>query len=95
MEAMACGCCVVASNVGGNPELVRNGENGFLFEPRDAAGLSEVLRTLVGNESLRQRLAAAGEQTVRQRFSIKSSVQRMSDIYTKLIDARQEACASV
>ena len=95
MEAMACGCCVVASNVGGNPELVRNGENGFLFEPRDAAGLSKVLRTLVENESLRRRLAAAGEQTVRERFSIRSSVERMSDIYSKLIDAGQARRASV
>jgi glycosyltransferase involved in cell wall biosynthesis len=95
MEAMACGCCVVASNVGGNPELVRNGENGLLFEPRDAAGLSKVLRTLVENESLRRRLAAAGEQTVRECFSIRSSVERMSDIYSKLIDAGQERRASV
>ncbi len=95
MEAMACGCCAVASNVGGNPELVRNGENGLLFEPRDAAGLSKVLRTLVENESLRRRLAAAGQQTMRERFSIRSSVQRMSDIYSKLIDAGQERRASL
>ena len=44
MEAMACGCCVAASRVGGNPELVAHGETGMLFEPRDAAGLAEVLR---------------------------------------------------
>jgi glycosyltransferase involved in cell wall biosynthesis len=89
MEAMACGCCAVASNVGGNPELVRDGENGLLFELRDAAGLSKALRTLVENQSLRRRLAAAGEQMMRERFSIRSSAERMADIYTKLIGARQ------
>lgn len=87
MEAMACGCCVVASNVGGNPELVSNGETGLLFEPRDAAGLSGVLRNLLENEPLRRRLAAAGERTVRERFSIRSSAERMSEIYKKLIEA--------
>jgi glycosyltransferase involved in cell wall biosynthesis len=89
MEAMGCSCCAVASNVGGNPELICNGENGLLFEPRDAAGLSNALRTLVENESLRRRLAVTGEQMVRDRFSIRSSAERMSEIYTKLIDARQ------
>ena len=88
MEAMGCSCCAVASNVGGNPELICNGENGLLFEPRDAAGLSNALRTLVENESLRRRLAVTGEQMVRDRFSIRSSAERMSEIYTKLIDAR-------
>ena len=86
MEAMACGCCAVASNVGGNPEQVRNGETGLLFEPRDATGLSDILRTLVQDESLRRGLAAAGQRMVRERFSIQSSVERMSEIYSKLID---------
>jgi glycosyltransferase involved in cell wall biosynthesis len=88
MEAMACGCCAVASNVGGNPEQIRNGETGRLFEPRDATGLSEILRTLVQDEPLRRRLAAAGQRTVRERFSIQSSVERMSEIYSKLINSR-------
>ena len=87
MEAMACGCCAVVSNVGGNPEQVRNGETGRLFEPRDATGLSDILRTLVQDEPLRRRLAAAGQRVVRERFSIQSSVERMSEIYQKLIDA--------
>ena len=58
MEAMACGCCVAASRVGGNPELVAQGETGMLFEPRDAAGLAEVLRLLISDSALRAKLAA-------------------------------------
>ena len=86
MEAMACGCCSVASNVGGNPELVRDGETGLLFEPRDTAGLSDVLRSLVASETLRRRLAAAGQRMVRERFSIRLSAQRMGEIFAKLIE---------
>ena len=89
MEAMACGCCAVASNVGGNPELVRDNETGLLFEPRDAAGLGDRLRTLIENESLRRQLAAAGERLIRERFSIRSSAERMGEIYTTLIEHPQ------
>ena len=60
MEAMACGCCAVASNVGGNPELVRNGETGLTFEAGDSAGLSAALRALIEDEALRKRFAKAG-----------------------------------
>ncbi len=86
MEAMACGCCAVASGIGGNPELVHNGETGFLFERGDAAGLSAVLRGLVLNESLRKRLAAGGERMVRERFSKQLSAERMGEIYAKFLE---------
>ena len=39
MEAMACGCCPIASNVGGNPELIEDGVRGLLFEPGNSVGL--------------------------------------------------------
>jgi glycosyltransferase involved in cell wall biosynthesis len=43
LEAMACGCMIIASDVAGNNELVKNGYNGFLFNPRDCAQLEEAL----------------------------------------------------
>jgi glycosyltransferase involved in cell wall biosynthesis len=86
MEAMACGCPVVASNVGGNPELVRDGETGLLFEPGDAAGLSTALQTLIENETLRKRMAATGAQFIREHFSIRAAAQRMGEIYAQLIE---------
>jgi len=85
MEAMACGCPVVASNVGGNPELVRNGETGLLFEPGDAANLASALQTLIENEALRKRLADNGAKFLRDSFSIRASAQRMGEIYAQLI----------
>jgi glycosyltransferase involved in cell wall biosynthesis len=85
MEAMACGCPVVASSVGGNPELVRNAETGLLFESGDAAGLAHALQTLIENDALRRRLAEAGSNFVRERFSIRASAQRMGEIYEQLV----------
>ena len=88
MEAMACGCCAIASNTGGNPELIRDGETGLLFKATDAASLAAALERVIVNESLRQRLGAAGTQWLRDNLSIRSSAQRMSEIYTELIGRR-------
>jgi glycosyltransferase involved in cell wall biosynthesis len=89
MEAMACGCCAVASNVGGNPELVRHQETGLLFDAGDAAGLASALRALIDDESLRQRLRTAGERMLHDRFSIRSSAQRMGEIFAQMIERRR------
>jgi glycosyltransferase involved in cell wall biosynthesis len=86
LEAMACGCCPVASRVGGNVELIRHGENGMLFEAGDAGQLSSVLDTLVELRVLREQLAAKARCTAQQ-FSIASSARRMEEIYTELIES--------
>jgi len=88
MEAMASGCTVVASNVGGNPELVKHGETGLLFEKADRAGLAECLRRLIEDDAQRQRLAGAASQLVRENFSLSRSVQRMEEIYDSFITER-------
>ena len=58
IEAMACGCCPVASDVGGNPELVASMETGLLFQPGDVADLVAKLELLAGDSALRRSLAA-------------------------------------
>ena len=85
MEAMACGCCVAASRVGGNPELVAHGETGMLFEPRDAAGLAEVLRLLVRDPVRRGELASNAARLIHSRFSLAAAARRMGEIYTALL----------
>jgi glycosyltransferase involved in cell wall biosynthesis len=89
MEAMACGCCAVASRVGGNPELVVPGETGALFEARDAAGLAEILTRLASDEQERKRLARAGCEFLHANFSLAASVARMSSIYDEILSGRR------
>lgn len=86
MEAMACGRAVVASRVGGNPELVTDGETGRLFESGSAGDLAGVLRNLAANANLRQRLGDAAARKIRQRFSIQASAHVMEDIYTMSLE---------
>jgi L-malate glycosyltransferase len=81
MEAMACGCTVAASAVGGNLELVKNRETGMLFDPGKVETLTAVLEELVRDGALRARLAGAGAEYVRSSLSMSASVGRMSEIY--------------
>lgn len=85
MEAMACGCCVIASDVGGNPELVRDRESGFLFPAGDAHRLAEILREAIANSTLRARMAESGERFLRSGFSAQASATRMGEMYLKLL----------
>jgi glycosyltransferase involved in cell wall biosynthesis/GR25 family glycosyltransferase involved in LPS biosynthesis len=63
VEAMAHGKAVVASRVGGIPEVIRHGENGLLVPPEDAAGFCEALRLLIEDPALRARLGAAAHES--------------------------------
>jgi glycosyltransferase involved in cell wall biosynthesis len=64
VEALAVGTPVIATAVGGVPEVVRDGENGLLVPPNDAPALAEAIRRLIGEAGLRERLARAAARSV-------------------------------
>lgn len=70
VEAMAMGLPVVASRVGGLREIVEDGATGLLVEPGDAAALAAAVRRLLDDPVLAARLARAGDDDVRERFSV-------------------------
>jgi glycosyltransferase involved in cell wall biosynthesis len=81
LEAMGCGCCPIASEVGGNPELVQDGVNGLLFPAGDAEALAARLRMVLEDLDLRTRLAATAEERARGEFSREGAAKRMGEIY--------------
>jgi len=81
LEAMACGCAPVATDVGGNPELVEEGANGLLVSPQDSNALAAALARLVNEPGLRQRLASASLARVRTEFSLGGMVQTYGRLY--------------
>jgi len=85
MEAMACGCVPVVSDVGGNPELVTDDENGLLFPARDAGALAECLRRLMADPGLRHRMAARCQTQMRQEFARAAMAGRMAELYEDLL----------
>jgi glycosyltransferase involved in cell wall biosynthesis len=86
MEAMACGCAVVASRVGGNVELVETGRTGLLFASGDAAQLRDALELLIRTPALRAKLGAAACCRMREAFSLAESTRRMSAIYAGVLN---------
>jgi glycosyltransferase involved in cell wall biosynthesis len=85
MEAMACGVAPVASNVGGNPELVSDGETGLLFRPGNADDLAAALNRLVTSETFHHDLAARALAFIRSNLTICRAAERMSEVYRELL----------
>jgi glycosyltransferase involved in cell wall biosynthesis len=81
LEAMARRVPVVASDVGGIPEVVTDGVDGRLVPPGDAATLAEAVVQLLRDPDLRRRLGEAGRRTVTDRFSIDAQVRRIQNVY--------------
>jgi glycosyltransferase involved in cell wall biosynthesis len=90
MEAMACQCCVIASRVGGNPELVDDGENGLLFEAGNVNQLSDQIAMLLDDPARRQKMGAAASAKMAENFTYATAAATMQHIYESvLIDARR------
>jgi glycosyltransferase involved in cell wall biosynthesis len=81
LEAMAAGVAVVASHAGGVPEIVEHESNGLLVEAGNEEALAAAIARLLNDENLRDRLAAAGRETVRERFGVGLWLERLSGTY--------------
>jgi glycosyltransferase involved in cell wall biosynthesis len=80
LEALASGVPVVAAAIGGNPEIVREGETGLLFPPGDAAALAARLSDLERDPGRARALGAKGRDTVEREFDLADQVRRMLEI---------------
>jgi glycosyltransferase involved in cell wall biosynthesis len=70
IESMALGVPVVASDVGGIPEIIEDGVSGVLVPPGDDRALADAIRRLLDDDELRGRISAAGLRSVRERFDV-------------------------
>lgn len=85
LEAMACGKPVIATNVGGIPLLVRNGENGFLVEPKDVGALESSIRILLEDANLRRKMGISGRKLVEKNFTSDKMVSDTLKVYESLL----------
>lgn len=84
LEGLAAGLPVVASDAGGLPEVVRNGETGLLVRPGDHAALAGALASLHADPQRASRLGRAGAEDVRSRFSSERMLAELQDLYARL-----------
>lgn len=83
MEALACGVPVVATAVGGVPDMVQDGDNGLLVRPHDVQGLAAALVRALTDDELRARLAA-GAVASRLEHDVSRAARRLEDAYVRL-----------
>jgi glycosyltransferase involved in cell wall biosynthesis len=84
LEAAAAGCCVVAADHGGLPEIIADGVTGRLVPPGDPAALARALADLRADPGTRGRLGAAAAADVRARFSAARMMAQVQELYDRL-----------
>jgi len=88
VEAAACGVPVVASNVHGIPDVVVDGQTGVLVPPGDAKALAGAIERLAGDQSLRERMGAAGRAFVAREYDWQRNARQMESLYDAMVAGR-------
>jgi glycosyltransferase involved in cell wall biosynthesis len=88
IEALAAGTPVVATRVGGVPDVVRDGEDGFLVEAGAIGELAERLERLAADPELRERMGAAGRERVQPRYAVERLIDDVDRLYRSLLETK-------
>jgi glycosyltransferase involved in cell wall biosynthesis len=88
IESLAGGRPVVATAVGGVPDVVRDGVDGFLVEPGDVDAMADRLARLAADADLRRRMGEAGAESVRARYAVERLLDDMDQLYRRLLAAK-------
>ncbi len=85
LEAMAMGKPIIATTVGGIPEIVEDQTTGILVPPKDSSAIAQKIIYLLENPSVREKLGQAGRARVLERFSVQRMASQLQDIYGELM----------
>ncbi|MBI4747624.1 MAG: N-acetyl-alpha-D-glucosaminyl L-malate synthase BshA [Acidobacteria bacterium] len=91
LEAMACEVPVVASHVGGLPEVVIDGETGYLADVGDIEAMAKYVQKILTSESLGKKMGALGRQVAIERYSAASIIPHYEAYYQKVLDRANSA----
>ena len=81
LEAMAAKIPVIATSVGAVPEIIENGKNGIMVEPRNPGQLAKAIQYLLKNEKVKQELSLQGHQTVLFKFPIEKMIKETEELF--------------
>jgi glycosyltransferase involved in cell wall biosynthesis len=93
LQALAMERAVVASAVGGVPEIVQDGQTGFLVPPRDPVALAEKVGSLFRNPDQGKVLGQAGRRVIKQDYSMEAMVAKTEQLYSSLWEKRETEAA--
>jgi len=86
LEAMASETAVVATNVGGIPEMITSGYNGILVPPKDVDSLANALIMLIENDYLRKKMGRNARKTVLRKFTWKKTAELTKEYYEEILE---------
>jgi glycosyltransferase involved in cell wall biosynthesis len=93
VEAMSCGCPVIASTSGGAAEAVQDGQSGILVEPRDLDATTAAIDRIISDREFRQRMGAAGRRRALEYFAVEKYIARVLAAYERAINNSKEKLA--
>jgi glycosyltransferase involved in cell wall biosynthesis len=85
VEAMACKVPVIATKIGGIPEIVEEGKTGFLIPPKNPIQIADAVKRLLKDSKMRKNMGAEGRKKVKEKFSIKDTVHKIENLYYSLL----------
>lgn len=85
LEAMAAGLPIVATKVGGNPEVVIDGTTGFLVAPKKPAEMAEAIYNLLSDKKLAREMGDAGKKRVEEKFSLERMAKEYKEVYEECL----------
>jgi len=85
-ESLAMGVPSIASNIGGNSEIIKDGENGFLFTPGNFIELSQKIEKILNDKELREKFSENAIKTIDENFTIDTMAQKTFEIYMKFLN---------
>lgn len=89
LEAMATGLPIVATDVGGNPEVVVDGVTGFIVPSKNPELMAEKLAQLIHDHALRVRMGVEGRRRVEEHFDIRQTARQYEELYREILGGRQ------
>lgn len=85
LEAMGYGLPIVTTNVGGIPQLVEEGKNGYMTEPGNIDGFAKVILELIGNDELIYRMGKEGIEKAYEKYSLEKHLEKVCALYEKIL----------
>ena len=84
LESLACAKAIVATKAGGTPEIIDDGINGILVEPRNEGQIADAVLSLLSNDELREKMGMNGRIKAENIFDIRGNMKRMRELYLSL-----------